>query len=317
MNPTGGLCQQQNEYFFAGKGAKSMAEQKMKNTGDYVIEQTREYFDNILIEQHLINSTVPSLEMELFGETFASPIMTPAFSHLNDGMIEYAKAMKAMNQVNWIGMGENDEFERIAATGARTIKIVKPYMDRAKIFDQIRFAEEHGAFAVGVDIDHAFGNDGNYDICVGEKMIAQSADDIEELVKSTKLPFIIKGVLSVQDAAICAERGVAGIVVSHHHGRMPYAIPPLMVLPDIKAEVGNQMKIFVDCSIDSGSDAFKAIAMGADAVSVGRAMMPSLKANGCQGVVDFVTKMNEELKMIMAFTGFKTVKDIDDSVLWL
>lgn len=301
-----------------------MAEMKNKNTTEYVIQQTREYFDNILIEQHLINSTVPSLEMELFGEIFASPIMTPAFSHLKtfapeqaDGMVEYAKAMKELNQVNWIGMGENDEFERVAATGARTIKIVKPYADRAKLLDQIKFAEEHGAFAVGIDIDHAFGGDGNYDICMGEKMVAQSEADIEELVNYTKLPFIVKGVLSVQDAVLCAKHGVKGIVVSHHHGRMPYAVPPLMILPDIKAEVGNSMKIFVDCSIDTGSDAFKAIAMGADAVSVGRAMMPALKKDGCKGVVDFVTKMNEELKMIMAFTGFKSVKDIDDSVLWL
>lgn len=300
-----------------------MAEERRNNTGEYVVEKTREYLDSIMVEERLINSVVPSLEMELFGETFASPIMTPAFSHLKtfapeqeDGMVEYAKAMKEMNQVNWIGMGENDEFERVAATGARTIKIIKPYADRAKIFDQMAFAEAHGALALGMDIDHIFGNDGYYDLCMGEKMTCQSAEDIAELVKATKLPFIIKGVLSVQDAVACAESGVKGIVISHHHGRMPYAIPPLMVLPDIVAEVGSSMKIFVDCGIDTGSDAFKALALGADAVCVGRAMMPALKKDGCQGVVDYVKKMNDELRLMMGFTGFKTIKEIDDSVLW-
>ncbi len=301
-----------------------MEQQNRKNTTEYVIQSTREYLDSIFVEERLIDSGVPSLEMELFGKTFSSPIMTPAFSHMKncapgqqDGMIEYSKAMKELNQVNWIGMGENDEFERVAQTGARTVKIVKPYADRAKIFDQIAFAEAHGALAVGIDIDHSFSNDGRYDVVVGEKMTGQSSQDIAELARSTKLPFIVKGVLSVSDAQKCAECGVAGIVVSHHHGRMPYAIPPLMVLPDIAEAVGGSMKIFVDCCMDTGSDAFKALALGADAVCVGRAMMPALQHDGCKGVVDYVTKMNDELRMMMAFTGFRKTTEIEDSVLWM
>lgn len=298
-----------------------MAERK--NTTAYVIQSTREYLDSIFVEERLIDSVVPSLELELFGETFASPIMTPAFSHMQkfapeqkDGMCEYSKAMAGMHQVNWIGMGENDEFARVAATGARTIKIIKPYADRGKILDQIAFAEAHGALAVGIDIDHIFGDDGNYDCVMGEDMTAQSADDIAALVQATHLPFIVKGVLSVTDAAKCAKIGVQGIVVSHHHGRMPYAVPPLMVLPEIAEEVGASMKIFVDCSIDTGSDAFKALALGADAVCVGRAMMPALKQDGCQGVTDYVKKMNDELRMMMAFTGCRTLQDITEDVLW-
>ena len=300
-----------------------MAEQKRKNTTEYVIQTTRDYLDSILIEERLIDSRIPSTEMELFGETFASPIMTPAFSHMKnfapeqkDGMCEYSKAMAQLNLVNWIGMGENDEFERVAQTGARTIKIIKPYADRGKIYDQMAFAESHGAFAVGIDIDHIFGNSGGHDICMGEEMHTQTSEDIAELVQATRLPFIVKGVLSVSDAVKCAGCGAAGIVVSHHHGRMPYAIPPLMVLPDIAEAVGQKLKIFVDCSIDTGADAFKALALGADAVCVGRAMMPELKARGCQGVVDYVSKMNDELRMLMAFTGFGTLDDINDSVLW-
>lgn len=294
-----------------------------KNTTAYVIQSTRDYLDSILVEERLIDSVIPSLEMELFGESFSSPIMTPAFSHMKkfapeqqDGMCEYSKAMAEMKQVNWIGMGENDEFERVAQTGARTIKIIKPYADRGKILDQIAFAESHGALAVGIDIDHIFSDDGFYDCVMGEDMTSQSAEDIAELVKATSLPFIVKGVLSVSDAAKCADCGVQGILVSHHHGRMPYAVPPLMVLPEIVAEVAGSMKVFVDCSIDTGSDAFKALALGADAVCVGRAMMPSLKQDGCRGVVDYVTKMNNELRMMMAFTGCKTLKDISEDVLW-
>lgn len=301
-----------------------MEQQKRKNTTEYVIQSTREYLDSIFVEERLIDSGIPSLEMELFGETFSSPIMTPAFSHMKncapdhlDGMVEYAKAMKELNQVNWIGMGENDEFERVAQTGARTVKIVKPYADRDKIYNQIAFAEAHGALAVGIDIDHSFSGDGGYDVVMGEKMTALSQEDLAQFVQSTKLPFIVKGVLSVSDALKCAACKAAGIVVSHHHGRMPYAVPPLMVLPDIAEAVGSSTKIFVDCCMDTGSDAFKALALGADAVCVGRAVMPALQQEGCKGVVDYVSKMNDVLRMMMAFTGFRKPDEIEDSVLWM
>lgn len=301
-----------------------MALEKRKNTTEYVIQNTRDYLDSIFVEERLIDSVVPSLEMELFGEKFSSPIMTPAFSHMKtfapgqgDGMIEYSKAMRELNQVNWIGMGENDEFERVAQTGARTVKIVKPYADRSKILDQIAYAEAHGALAVGIDIDHIFSNSGGYDVVLGEKMTGQTAEDLAQLAEATALPFIVKGVLSVSDALKCAKSKAAGIVVSHHHGRMPYAIPPLMVLPDIVKAVDGEMKIFVDCSIDTGSDAFKALALGADAVCVGRAVMPSLQQGGCKGVIDYVSRMNDELRMMMAFTGFASLGEINDSVLWM
>ncbi len=85
----------------------------------------------------------------------------------------------------------------------------------------------------------------------------------------TKLPFVVKGVLSVSDAVNCAEIGAKAIIVSHHHGRIPYAVPPMMVLPEIKdALAGTDVKIIVDCGIASGANVFKAIALGADAASM-------------------------------------------------
>lgn len=290
-----------------------------------VVKCTRQYLDSILAEERLIDSQEPLLNFSLFGESFASPIMLPAFSHLKtfasereDGMSEYSLAAAQMKQVNWVGMCENDEFAVILGTGAKTIRIIKPYADKDKFFSQMEFAEKHGALAIGMDIDHIFGADGKYDVVFGEKMRRQTIKDLKEYVKFTNLPFIVKGILSVQDAVKCAEAGVKGIVVSHHHGRMPSAIPPVMVLPEIAAEVKKQgeMKLFVDCCIDSGTDAFKAIALGADAVSAGRILMPGLVKGGCEGVKEFLQKMNEQLAEMMAYTGCTTLEDINSSVLW-
>ena len=285
---------------------------------------TRNYLDSILVEERLIDSMLPSLEIDFFGETFASPIMTPAFSHLPayhdrnlTGLEEYSIAAKNLGIVNWCGMMENDMFEKLAATGARTIRIIKPYEDREKILDQMAFAERSGALAVGIDIDHIFGK-GQYDVVLGERMAPQTKEDLQSFVKATGLPFVVKGVLSVTDAVKCAEAGVRGIVVSHHHGRMPYAVPPLMVLPEIaEALKGSDVKIVVDCSIDTGADAYKALALGADAVSVGRAILPALEEQGVTGAEQYIKEMNDELSMMMSFTGFSGLKEMDASVLWV
>ncbi len=289
-----------------------------------VNDMTREYIDSIMIEERLIDAVLPSIKVNIFGEDFDTPIMTPAFSHMHaknedeeDPMVAYSRAAKECNAVNWVGMEPNEIVGKMLETGARTVRIIKPFADHSIIRDQMAFAEEHNAFALGIDIDHVFGYNGAYDVCDGYQMGPITQQSIREFVQATDLPFVIKGVLSVHDALKCADCGVKGIVVSHHHGRLPSAVPPLMVLPDIAdALKGSGIQIFADCHIDSGVDAFKAIALGADAVSVGRAMMRGLSAEGAQGVVKKIKSMNTELITVMGYTGFSKVKDIEPSVLW-
>ena len=226
---------------------------------------TQKYMDSLLIEARYIDSVVADMDIEFLGDTFSMPVMTPAFSHLgnyagreNNGLEEYSLAAKECNILNFCGMMENDQFKRIADTGAKTIRVVKPYADNGKVKDQMQYAESVGAFGVGIDIDHIFGNEG-YDIVVGENMSFQTADMLRSYAEMVKIPFVIKGVLSVSDAVKCAEIGAKAIIVSHHHGRIPYAVPPMMVLPEIrKALAGRDVKIIVDCGIASGADVFKA-----------------------------------------------------------
>lgn len=284
---------------------------------------TRQYFDSILIEERLIGARTASLETEIFGAKFRTPVMMPAFSHLyryqkeRDAMLDYTLAAKELGALNWVGMGDNEVIGKILDTGVQTVRVIKPYADRDKIFDQIEFSERHGAFALGLDIDHIFGKDGEYDVVFGERMTSQSVKDLREYINATKLPFIIKGVLSVSDALKSVECGARGILVSHHHGRMPFAIPPLMVLPAICDAVrGAGIEVFVDCGIASGADVFKALALGAKAAGVGRAMMPDLLADGTEGVVRCVTGINRELKMLMDYTGCAIPSDIVPDLLW-
>lgn len=279
---------------------------------------TRDYFDNILLETRYIDSKLPSTKLKLWGEEFDTPIMTAALSHLHhlcdNAMVEFAKGAKLANAVNFVGMGEDDELEAMLAAGAKTIKIVKPHEDNKTVIHKLTHAASHGAFAVGMDIDHAYNARGGYDVVCGLPMKPKSLEEMKEFVNATDLPFVVKGVLSVQDAIKSVEAGAKGIIVSHHHGIMPYSIPPLMALPKIKEAVGDSVTIIVDCGIESGVDVFKALALGADAVCVGRALMDSLKG-GAKEMADKIIDMNNELAAIMARTGSSSLNKIDSSVL--
>jgi len=279
---------------------------------------TRDYFDSLLLEARYIDSGLPSTKMELYGRTFDSPIMTAALSHLGNtaknGMLVYAKAAAKANAVHWVGMGEDKELEEITATGAATIKIIKPHADNKEVFRKIEHAKKAGCFALGMDIDHAFNGSGGYDQVLGLDMKAKSTDEIKDFVQAAGIPFIVKGVLSVKDAEKCLKAGCKGIQLSHHHGIMQYSVPPLMMIKDILSVVGGEIPVFVDCGIESGMDVYKCLALGAKAVSVGRHLMPLLK-EGADKTASRIKEMNGELAATMARTGVSDLQHFDASVI--
>lgn len=279
---------------------------------------TREYFDSLLVETRYLDAVIPSTQMTLFGETFRTPVMNAALSHLHntapEGMTVYARGAALSGAVHWVGMGSESELEEIVATGARTIKIVKPHADNREVLRKIEHAVKAGCMAVGMDIDHAFNSAGGYDNVFGLPMKAKSTEELAEFVQASGVPFIAKGVLSSRDAEKCLKAGCAGMVVSHHHGIIQYAVPPLMVLQDIISATGGSIPVFVDCGIESGMDAYKCLALGAKAVSVGRHLMPLLK-DGAEAVARRIDEMTAELAGVMARTGVRSLDEMDSTVI--
>lgn len=279
---------------------------------------TRDFFDSLLLETRYLDSALPSTKLELFGESFDTPVMTAALSHLDgtakNGMTIYAEAAQKAGAVHWVGMGEDEELEKITATKARTIKIIKPHENNAEVFRKIEHAVKAGCFAVGMDIDHAFNGKGAYDNVLGLPMKAKTTEELKDFIQASKVPFVVKGVLSVQDAEKCLNAGAAGIVISHHHGMIEYAIPPLMIISDIRKALGNQIPVFVDCGIESGMDVYKCLALGATAVSVGRHLMPFLK-KGADAAAERIKEMNAELAGVMSRTGIESLEKMDSSVI--
>ena len=279
---------------------------------------TRDFFDSLLIETRYLDAVLPTTQMTLFGETFRTPVMTAALSHLNNttpgGMTVYARAAAQSGAVHWVGMGSESELEEIVATGARTIKIIKPHADNQVVLRKIEHAVRIGCMAVGMDIDHAFNSEGGYDSVFGLPMKAKTTEELAEFVQAAGVPFIVKGVLSPHDAEKCVKAGCAGMVVSHHHGMVQYAVPPLMVLRDIISATGGSVPVFVDCGIESGMDVYKCLALGAKAVSVGRHLMPLLK-DGAEAVARRIDAMTDELAGVMARTGVSALDKMDSTVI--
>ena len=279
---------------------------------------TRDYFDSLLVETRYLDAVLPTTEMTLFGETFRTPIMTAALSHLHNtaqnGMTIYARAAALSGAVHWVGMGSEKELEDIVATGAHTIKIIKPHADNRVVLRKIEHAEKVGCMAVGMDIDHAFNGKGGYDEVFGLPMKAKTTEELKDFVEAAGVPFIVKGVLSAKDAEKCLKAGCAGFVVSHHHGMIQYAVPPLMVLEEIISVTGGEVPVFVDCGIESGMDAYKCLALGAKAVSVGRHLMPLLK-DGAEAVAGGIDEMTAELAGVMSRTGVSALDKMDATVI--
>jgi len=141
--------------------------------------------------------------------------------------------------------------------------------------------------------------------------------DIEWIHSYSKIPVLIKGVLNPDDADRGVKAGVSGIVVSNHGGRDLDTAPATAdALPRVAEKIAGRVPVLVDGGIRRGTDVLKALALGANAVLIGRPYLYGLSVAGDAGVAKVVNILRAELEMAMALTGRPTVASIDRSVLW-
>ena len=278
------------------------------------VQIARMYMDSLLVESRIVGAVRPDTAFRFLGETFETPIMTAALSHLD--LVSMAEGAKQAGACVSIGMGGNEELGAVLSTGAKVMKIIKPYADEREILSRIEYAEANGAAAVGMDVEHAVNVDDAEDsVVVGLQMKQPTLAELEKYIRASKLPFFIKGALSVKDAIRCRDLGAAGVILSHHNGLMRYAVPPVMILPEIRKAVGHDLILIADGGMETGFDAFKALARGADAVTMGKALMAPLRENGAEGVREALRKATGQLQAMMIRTGTKDLKHMDPSVI--
>ncbi|MDU1413173.1 MAG: alpha-hydroxy-acid oxidizing protein [Clostridium sp.] len=270
----------------------------------------------------------PDTSTELFGKKLDIPVMAAPVSGttLNMGG-KYSEE----DYISWVvgGCLDSNIYPMVGDTAVDSFLItnlkvlkefngegivfIKPWENK-NIIEKIKLAEEAGAFAVGVDIDAC----GLITLAMhGKPVMPKNVEEIKEIVASTKLPFILKGIMTVDEAILAVEAGVDVIVVSNHGGRVLDETPGVAeVLPEIAKAVKGKVKILADGGVRTGVDVLKLIALGADAVLIGRPFVTASFGGQREGVKTYIDGLKGELKSAMVLTGCKDINSISERVIY-
>jgi len=267
---------------------------------------------------------------DFFGTELSMPIMGASIAGVNSfggekviSEKEFCRSVvlgcKAARTLGWRGdtytysLDNSYGIDAIAEAGGLGVKIVKP-REQEVIIGFFNKAEKAGSVAVGVDIDGC----GSYAMATHNKPVfKKNIDDLKELVSSTKLPVIVKGIMGVEDAIAAKEAGAAAIVVSNHGGRVLDHTPGTAeVLPEIVAELRGKLRIIVDGGVRTGYDVLKMRALGAEAVLVGRDIVRAAVGAGIEGVRIQMEYMQKTLAKAMKMTNCQNLNEIKRDILY-
>ncbi len=270
----------------------------------------------------------PDLSYDFFGRSLKMPILVAPLAGMT---INMGKAMEEGEYIaHMVGGGKDGgsmtftcdgpnpafftlgiaELKKQEGWGVPTLKPRAPQ----EFLNLAKKAEECGVPAIATDIDAAG--------IIHMRRAGQPAgpwpvESWRKVISQVKLPVILKGVLTAADARSAVEAGAAGIIVSNHGGRvLDHTRGTAEVLPEIAAAVRGKIKIFVDGAVRSGVDAMKMLALGAEAVLVGRPVAIAAVGGGREGVSLLLREYAEQLRTAMLYGGCRTLGEITSSAVW-
>ncbi|MGB8216811.1 MAG: alpha-hydroxy-acid oxidizing protein [Candidatus Methanoperedens sp.] len=280
-----------------------------------------------LITQH----EDPVIETTFFGTKIAMPVLGAPMSGLSfvsniteeDFAYNILAGCKVAGTIGCTGNTSRD-YEMIhpaivalKKVNGHGVNIFKPQSQEVLI-DLIKQSEKEKAVAVGVDIDGA----GSVNFALaGKPVFRKSIDELKELKKSTRLPFIIKGVMCAEDALAALSAGADVIGVSNHGGRVLDSGRGVAdALPEIVKAVrdnDNNEKVVItaDGGVRTGFDVVKMLALGADFVLVGRPLAREAVSTGVEGVKRIMEFLKTDIKIAMIMTSCNTLEDINEEIL--
>ena len=270
----------------------------------------------------ICSNAAPDTSFKLFGHDFALPVFTAPIGalpmHYSDAYDDFAyndiliPTAVECGSASFTGDGVDPEIMKrsaaaMAKVGGIGVPTIKPWNNEA-VFEKLDVLNELGIFAAAMDIDGAglpFLKAMNPN--AGSKPVA----DLKAVIDYAKMPFIIKGIMTVAGAQKAVEAGAAGIVVSNHGGRvLGQTRATADVLPEIAKAVAGNCVIFVDGGIRTGVDVFKALALGADAVLIGRPFVPAVYGGEAEGAKLLFAKLKAELVDTMTMCGAHSLAEI-------
>lgn len=298
-----------------------------KDTGRSFIRNFEDWNSSRLLMSTLYEKQEVNTELSFLGKTFKMPIFVAPMGDLtlNYGVElsdkEYAecvvKGAKEAGTLAFTGDGLDKKFftdpvDVISRNQGVGIPTCKPWAKK-EVMEKLDYAIQGGVYALAMDVDAA---GLPFIIEAGTSAGPKSLEQLKEIAQASELPFIVKGIMTAQDAKKCLEAGAKAIVVSNHGGRvLDHCASTFEVLPEIVKEVKGKMSILVDGGIRSGTNVFTALALGADAVLIGRPIGVAVYGgralgNGAKGVQTYLEKIHGELIQTMKMTGCTKLEDI-------
>ncbi len=333
----------ENTWHYLQGGA--MNEQSVRNN----LQQ----FQNIQLVPRLLNDlTQGSTEIEILGQKFPHPIFLAPIGHQQLFHPEGEAAAALATEV----LGSNMVLSTFTNTDMRHLKQENPLKwfqlywqgEREKSLALVRLAEQQNfkAIVITVDSPHTGIRDRErrvffqlpegmqhphtpthiplpeleahqHPVFEGLMHIAPKWADIEFIIANTNLPIVLKGVLHPLDAKKAVELGVQGLIISNHGGRvLDTSISPLKALENIKTVVPAEFPLLLDGGVRRGTDVFKALAMGASAILIGRPAIYGLAVAGALGVAHVLKILKEEFEITMALMGTASIKEINQEYIF-
>jgi len=305
--------------------------------------------------RRLVDTSSVDMSVQLFGQRYSSPILLCPVGEQQmfhpDGEVAVARAAKASNTLQMLSTVANFSVEDVAAArGAPGWFQLYPTSKWENTLAMIERAERAGCAALAVTVDvparnlepvERFDRDNDpkcqacHAAAVGQSpwrlrhmfdgldmtgvtmgITGLTWSYIDRLKSATAMKVLVKGIVTAEDAALCIRHGADGVIVSNHGGRADESLRGTIdALPEVAAAVRGRVPVIVDSGFRRGTDIFKALALGATAVGVGRPYIWGLGAFGQAGVEKVVELLTRELKIVMQQMGSASMASISRSSL--
>lgn len=313
---------------------------------EITLRWNREAFQQIKLRPRVLTDVATiDTSISLLGQPLSFPILLAPVAYQrmmhSGGEIEAARGAVQASAIYTMSTASTCAVEEIAATGAHIWLQIYLQGDREVTRDLVARAERAGVRALCLTVDtpvlgsrtrqaranfalpadmptphlDARGRDRVSDISAKRQAITWR--DVDWLRSQTNLPLLLKGILDDQDARIAVDHGAAGVIVSNHGARNLDTVPATIVaLPPVADAIAGRCAVLLDGGIRRGTDVVKALALGANAVMIGRPYAFALAADGANGVARAIAILREELETAMALLGRRSIADLDRSAIW-
>jgi isopentenyl diphosphate isomerase/L-lactate dehydrogenase-like FMN-dependent dehydrogenase len=301
---------------------------------EWTLRENRAAFERWVIRPRMLRAAFPpDPSTELLGARIAAPIVVAPWAYQRlahpDGELATARAASRAGTIMVVSTTAQDRLEEIAAAGdGPTWWQLYVFTERAVTVETLHRVHEAGYAAICFTVDFPVAGLRHRDTRTGFDMpfgLPHSDlvfdpnitwDDIAWIREHAPLPILVKGIMTAEDARLAVEAGADGVVVSNHGARQLDAVAAtITVLPEIAEAVDGRIPVLMDGGVRRGTDVFKAIALGATAVMVGRPICWGLAVGGEEGVADVLRILRGELENTMALAGTHALSDFTSSLV--